>query len=408
LCFATRSGLLVVSPEMMPADEGPAPVVLERVTVDGQVVAAYGDYPPLHFFGTNACLDLRQPKPVLRLPPRHSKVEFQFAGLSYASPENVRFRYRLSKFDEKWMESGSARSATYPRLAGGDYEFRVQACNHAGVWNETGAALALTVTPFVWETWWFKLMSGFGALAISGSLVFIFARRRYRRKLARLEAHRALEQERARIARDIHDHLGANLTRITLLSQPLDDGHEGESGGPDSMQQIHSTAHELTQAMGEVVWAVNPDHDTFDSLVNFLTHYAQDFLNVAGIRCRLQMPVDLPQHTLSADVRHNLFLAFKEALNNVVKHAQATEVRISLVLEPHRFTLLVADNGRGLGAAVTAGLGMAPGDHAFRTGHGNGLANMKSRLEIMGGTCEWQSEPAGGTRVTFVVPLKQG
>jgi signal transduction histidine kinase len=236
--------------------------------------------------------------------------------------------------------------------------------------------------------------------------VFGLARRRYRRKLAQLEARRALEQERARIARDIHDHLGSTLTRITLLSQPPEDGDEAVSKGSDPLKQIHSTAHELTQAMGEVVWAVNPEHDTLDSLVNYLTNHAHGFLRLAGIRCRLQMPVSLPPQALTSETRHNLFLAFKEALNNVVKHADATEVQVSLVLEPHQFTLTVGDNGCGLGSVVAGAAENPSGPNLRGSGHGNGLANMKSRLSEIGGRCEWQSEPTGGTRVRFVVPLK--
>ena len=162
-----------------------------------------------------------------------------------------------------------------------------------------------------------------------------------------MERQRALERERARIARDIHDDLGASLTRITLLSQSVRSELESEHRAGADVDQIYSTARELTRSMDEIVWAVNPQHDTLDSLVTYLGRFAQHFLSAAGIRCRLDVPLDLPALALTAEIRHNVFLAFKEALHNVVKHAQATEVRLSLELRPEGFMLVIADNGRG-------------------------------------------------------------
>ncbi|MDB4310399.1 histidine kinase, partial [Akkermansiaceae bacterium] len=147
-------------------------------------------------------------------------------------------------------------------------------------------------------------------------------------QLQKIAAREALEQERSRIARDIHDDLGATLTRITLLSEsPPETADETTHHAFD---KIRSTTRELMSSMDGVVWAINPEHDTFDDLANYLSSFAQELLSVAEIRCRLTFPVDLPERRLSAQLRHNLLLAFKEALNNSVKYAGATAVRISL------------------------------------------------------------------------------
>ena len=159
LWFSMRSGLLMVQPDNFRDHPDPPPVLLERVSVDDYPVALYAGHSPLQTRSVGELLDLRAPAGVLRLPPGHRKVEFEFAALSFASPENVHFRYRLNNFDEKWVEAGTQRRATYPRLPAGDYEFRVLACNNAGVWNETGAALALVVSPFFWQTWWFRALT---------------------------------------------------------------------------------------------------------------------------------------------------------------------------------------------------------------------------------------------------------
>jgi len=405
LWFSTRSGLLMVEAGNIRDNPEPPPVRLERVTVDDQTMALYDARSPLHVERGTNLLDLRDPAGGLRVAPGHRKLEIEFAALSFASPENVQFRYRLGGFDRKWTEAGPRHHATYPQLPAGDYEFRVLACNNAGVWNETGAALALVVSPFFWETWWFRIGGGVATVIAAGGSVFLVSRRRYRQKLARLEARRALEHERSRIAKDIHDDLGASLTHIILLSQGTRSGPEESDGAVANLQQIHTTARQLTHSMEEVVWAVNPEHDTFDGLANYLSNYAQGFLRLAGVRCRLEMPMQLPAQALSAEVRHNLFLAFKEALNNVVKHAQATEVRISLHPGKASFELLVEDNGRGFAA------GSVPGEDreefSKRAAPGNGLANMRSRLQEIGGRCEFVSQTGVGTKVEFSVPLKQ-
>jgi signal transduction histidine kinase len=403
--FGMRNGLLMVEPHNIHDNPIPPPVVLERVSLDGQVVALYDVRSPLQAQRGSNVLELRSAVGPLRIPPDHRKLEFEFAALTFTSPENVQFRYRLAGFDDGWVDAGLLHDSTYPRLPAGRYEFHVVACNTAGEWNETDAALRLEVAPFVWETWWFRSGVALVALLFAGGSVFLVARRRYRRKLSRLEARRALEQERARIAKDIHDDLGASLTRITLLSQPSRGGPDDGETAIASLEEIHATSRQLTRSMEEVVWAVNPEHDTFDGLANYLSNYAQSFLRVAGVRCRLELPMQLPKGMLSAEVRHNLFLAFKEALNNVAKHANATEVRISLAPDTTGFTLLIEDNGWGLETAASHS--DACPEEPKRPGHGNGLANMRSRLREIGGTCELQSLPGAGTKVTLKVNYKR-
>ena len=154
--------------------------------------------------------------------------------------------------------------------------------------------------------------------------------------------------------------------------------------------------------MDEIVWAVNPKHDTLDSLVTYIGRFAQQFLSAAGIRCRLDVPVYLPSWALTSEIRHNVFLAVKEALHNVVKHAAATEVRISLELQAGGFVLVLVDNGRGFDLRSPGKQGLANVDGA-RISSGNGLPSMQKRLEEIGGRCEWNTAPGEGTRVKLVV-----
>ena len=392
LWFPTAKGLAVIDPRSFTTNTVPPPVVIEELLVEGQPV-------PLPVVqGSGASSDLQ-------IPAGKERFELRYTALSFAAPDKVRFKYQLEPLEKEWLDAGSKRFVQYSYLRPGGYTFRVMACNNDDVWNEQGASLAFTVLPQVWQTWWFRA----GILAIGGGLVAGFAvwaaRQRVHRRLEQLERQRALERERARIARDIHDDLGSSLTRISLLSQGVRAELDDNQPAAADADQIYDTARELTRAMDEIVWAVNPQHDTLDSLVAYLGRFAQSFLSTAGIRCRLDVPLNLPNWPLTSEIRHNTFLAFKEALNNVVKHAHASEVRISLEADGGRFTLVVADNGCGFAWDPQKGQPALGADGA-RPGSGNGLANMRKRLEEIGGICGWDTAPGEGTRAKLIIRMR--
>jgi len=398
LWFTTSRGLVAVNPDEIIVNRLKPPVVIEEFRVDGRVVE---DGRWKMEDGQSDGAQSLHPQPSLRIPPGHSRLDFNYTALSFVSPEKVRFKYRLDGLEEDWMDAGTKRSANYSYVPPGDYTFHVIACNNDDLWNETGASLAFTVLPHFWQTLWFRVLGG-GMLVLAASgIVWFETRRRLHQRLERLERQRVVERERTRIARDIHDDLGASLTRITMLSLSAREELDNPPQAATKLDRIYGTARELTQSLAEIVWAINPRHDTLDSLANYLGKFAQDFLGTAGIRCRLQLPLELPSWPLTADVRHNLFLAFKESLNNVVKHARATEVQVSLNVEATGFVLSAKDDGCGFNLGPAAG--QPASDHA---GRGNGLANMRQRLNEIGGQCEIQSAPQTGTTVTFRVPIK--
>jgi len=385
LWFPTSKGLVTIDPGDVKKNQLPPPVVIEEVLVDGH---------PLP--------ELERATAPLQIPPGRHRFEFHFTGLSFTVPEKVRFKHRLEGLEPEWGEPDSKRSADYSYIAPGDYTFRVMACNNDGVWNENQASLRFTVLPLFWQTWWFRALYAIsGGALVAGTVIFAM-RRRLERKLERLEQQRALERERARIAKDIHDDLGASLTRISMLSQSARSELDHSNAASD-LDRIYDTARELTRAMDEIVWAVNPQHDTLDSLATYLGKFAQDFLAAAHIKCRLDVPMQLPAWPLTAEIRHNLFLAFKEALNNAVKHAHTTEVWISLSINGMGFALQLEDKGCGF-AQNTSGNGSR--SDSARLSSGYGLVNMRRRLGEIGGRCEIQSTPGTGTRVAFVVPVK--
>jgi ligand-binding sensor domain-containing protein/signal transduction histidine kinase len=400
LWFSTVKGLVSVRPQAVTLNHHLPPVVLEDVLVDGKSLARTappgarglpGLLPPLLPAGL-------PPATALLIPPGRHRIDFHYTALSFAAPDKVRFRYRLAGLDEGWVDAEGKRSAHYGPLRPGDYQFQVIACNNDGLWNETGAGIALRVLPHFWETWWFAVLLLAAMVAAIFGAVRRVVTRHLRKKLETLRQQRLIERERERIARDIHDDLGAGLTQILLQSSLGRRAPPGQTAA--HLEQISETAHELVGAMDEIVWAIDPENDTLDGLVTYVGKYFQEFVTRAQLRCRLDLPAQLPPWLVSAEIRHNLFLALKEVLNNVVKHAAATEVRLQLRTIPAGFCFVIKDDGRGLAASAAAG-----GEPSGRISSGHGLQNLVLRLEKIGGTCKITSAPGGGTEVELTVRL---
>ena len=324
----------------------------------------------------------------ITIPPGHEQLEIHYTALNFSAPDEVRFKYRLEGRETAWTEAGNTRVAYYSKVPPGHYRFHVIACNEDGVWNETGSVLDVTVQPQFWQTCWFRTTAILCLVGFIVAVVRYLSTQKLQRQLQMLKQQEALEKERSRIARDLHDQLGANLTQVALLGEMA----EADKNSPEEIeshaQQISQTARETTRSLDEIVWAVNPSNDTLDGLVNYVCKYAQEYLALAGLRYRAEVPAQLPAVIIPPEVRHNVFLAFKEAVNNVVKHAQASEARIRLQLQPGNFTLEIEDNGRGLG-----------GPDANAAPARNGLRNMRKRMEDIHGEFSISPGTEGGTMV---------
>jgi signal transduction histidine kinase/ligand-binding sensor domain-containing protein len=389
LWFATVKGMVSVNPKGLKANPVAPPVAIEDFRVDGEKVP----------MGAGR----------LVVPPGHKQFEFRFTALSFIASDNVRFRYRLDGLETDWVQAGTRRTAQYSHLRAGDYTFRVLACNNDGVWNPVGRQFSFTLRPYFYETWWFLALAGLTMVGGVAGAARSVTSRKYRAALARLEQQHAIERDRARIAKDIHDDLGAGLTQITLLSELARREPPEEAGA--HLQRISESARKMTRAMDEIVWAVDPQHDTLNGLMDYISAYTEEFLRTAGIPCRMDLPAELPPLNLDAEQRYNLFLALKEALNNIVKHAHATEVWLRLRLRNAGLALVIEDNGRGLSgngsaaAPETCAL-PAAGGPSDRLASGHGLMNLEKRLMAIGGSCSLRSAPGQGTRVELNVPLE--
>ena len=391
LWIPMRTGLAVVHPEWIEESLEPPPTLLNRVSVDDQIRAWYGGILPGIRQGSNEVLNLNSKELELRLPPQHRRLEFHFAAMSFTAPENVQFRYRLEGFDEGWIEAGSKRMASYSRLSAGDYLFQVAASDASGEWSRTPATLRFQVAPFFYHTWWFRLMVlGVFTLSVIAVVRYVSFRRLHR-QLRALEELASLHKERARIAKDIHDDLGANLTQIALLGDLARQDQTRGDRAAERIATISATARQAIKSLDEIVWAVNPRNDTLAHLLDYAGQFALDYLRLAGIRCRIDFPGQPPPRELSTDIRHNVFLAIKEALHNIVKHSGATEVWFRAVIAGDHLELRVEDNGKGF---------VQPPDDALA----DGLRNMRQRLGELGGNCDVASRPGSGTTVSLRLP----
>lgn len=378
LWFSTANGLVSVNPREARFDAGPPKVRIEELLVDGKPRTL-----PATIGGKELAIE----------PGRHY-VQFRFTALNFTAPDSVRFRVQLEGGDPQWQDTGGQRIFGYGPLMPGSYKFRVMACNSDGAWNGEGTALAFTVKPYYWETWWFEAVLGLTAFSVLGVTVALTQRRRYKSRLERLQREQAVERERARIAQDLHDDLGTSLTQISMLSALANRENTPAAESKEIIQQVRGRAKEMVTALDEIVWAVNPKNDSLMELINYLGYFAEEFFRSTSIRCRLEIPERLPSPPLSSEVRHHLFLVFKEAINNVARHSGASEVLLRVANTETEALISVEDNGHGFQQGE---------NHEGR--EGNGLRNMMARMEQIGGHTRIRSIPGSGTIVELHLPF---
>ncbi|MBN8460729.1 MAG: hypothetical protein J0M04_23100 [Verrucomicrobia bacterium] len=371
LWFGTDHGVWIAHPLSYQPDPVPPLVAIEGISVDGKRRVA-GEGPD-------------------RIGHEARYFEFRYSGLSLSHPSLVVFRYKLEGADTDWRDADTARSVFYSGLAPGSYVFRVKARSRDHVWSETDASYPIIIEP----PWWRRASTVIAAVLLAvatavGVTRFIVGRRAARQAEEWRRRH-AIEAERGRIARDIHDRMGAGLNEIALLGDWL---CTRESAVPESAE-ISARARELARAMDETVWAVNPAKDTVDGLVSYLAHAIGVWLKHSGIRSRLDLPAERNERVLSGEIRNHFYLACKESVLNAVKHSGAKEIRFSIRATPGQLEAAVSDDGVGFDPSLV------------RTG-GNGLANIRLRLAQVGGTASISSSPGAGTRVTLSMPIPTG
>jgi len=359
LWFATRSGISRLVPERDDPHPPRGPLVSSlRIGGVPYPLSALGD----------------AEVPEVTLPVAYAHIDIEYASRQ----DDVRFQYRLDGIDEDWRPPTRDRTVSFANLAPGSYRFRVRALGPGGAASVRPAVVSFTVLPPIWLRWWFLATL---AIGLAGA-----AYAAHRVRVTRLVA---LERIRTRIATDLHDDIGASLSRISILSEVV--SRELDGAQPSARARLASvaeTARELVDSMSDIVWAINPAHDRLGDLAGRMRRFASDLLASRDIELRFDAPADGATR-LPPDVRRELFLVFKEAVNNAVRHAGCTGLDVALRCQRDRVELTVADNGRGLPPEEPAG---------------HGLASLRARATRLGGVLDIASEPGRGTTIHMRVP----
>jgi len=367
LLFATRRGVLAIDPRRVVLNQVAPPVHLEGVFVDRHSVEA---------------------RDAVRLPPGTRSLAIDYTAPSFVQAGRVLFRYKLEGYDADWVDAGTRRAAFYGSLPTGRYLFRVSACNSDGVWNEAGARLAIVQLPYFYQTAWFAWLL---AAAVAGAAwaLYRWSNRQLRLKLERLERERAMENERRRIAQDLHDDLGASLTELGLFAEA--NRRAGPAAEQPALAYLSQRARALVTSLDAIVWAVNPANDSLDHLVAYVGELFQELFRASAIRPRLDIAPGIPRLPLRAEERSDIFLTTKEAMNNILKHSGATEAILRVQMHGRELRITLQDDGRGFDL------------HAAAAASGNGLSNMRTRIERARGRLAWRTAPGEGTEITIVV-----
>lgn len=371
LWFATSRGALEILPQDVQSTVAPLPVLIEEVQVGSVSMPAGAE---------------------LSLPPNPGTVQIRYTLPELSSPEQVVFRYRVVGWGDNWILADHERIAIFTHLPPGNYRFEVEAAEAGGPWLPAISSLDISVRAAWWEMGLFRVSAAIAGMLAFGWLVRAIMKRRFHARMQRLEQERALERERARIARDMHDDLGASLTRITLMSELA----AREAGLPSvasgQFGAIANAARAVSGTLDQIVWTVNPRNDTLERLIGYVGEVASEYLDMAGIDLHMELPAEIPSRMVSSDARHQVLLVVKEALNNIAKYAHAHRVTMQIAFQRGGIGIVITDDGSGF-------------DPEGVVSSANGLRNMRERMAALGGGAKITSKPGSGTAVTFWAPL---
>ncbi|NJD22963.1 MAG: hypothetical protein FIA82_09915 [Melioribacter sp.] len=297
---------------------------------------------------------------------------FEFAALDYTNPDDNQYAYKLEGFEDDWRYVDSRRRiANYTNLLPGEYVFRVRGSNNDGIWNNDGAKIYLKILPPIWRTWWFLTLS----ILIVAFIIYYLSTIRYRGLLA-------IEKLKGKLAADLHDNVGSGLTEISILSELAAKQIQSSS---QHLVSISDKARQLIDNMSDIVWMVNPQRDSFYHLILRLKDTYSDLLNLAGISFKTSNLEELSSLKIPMEHKQNLYLMFKEGINNSIKHSKCKKITLEANLKKDELELILKDDGIGLDASNKI--------------HGNGLLNMKNRASAIGGELTINSSDEGTTIV---------
>lgn len=316
----------------------------------------------------------------LQLKYHENSVSFNYAGLDFLSRTGLQYLYRLTGYDDDWINAGNRTYAAYTNLSPGSYQFEVKTFNQTTNGYGPITHLAIQITPPYWQTWWF---------IISGVFLFIAALYTFYRY--RVNQLLQMQNVRSRIATDLHDDIGSTLTNINILSELSKKNIDHKREANIFLNRIAEEVNISSQALDDIVWSINKENDTVEQTVARMRRYAAEILEAANIHYSLHSDKEIANRKLNMEIRRDLFLLFKEAINNIYKHAKATHVEISVWLEKKNLQLQIRDDGTGFDTTAPT--------------HRNGIKGMHARVKKWKGHANIKSEPGKGTLLHISLPV---
>ena len=378
LWFPTFDGIAVVDPEAVTFNDEPPPVVIESVILDREE------------------LDVRAP---IELRPGQDNLEIDYAGLSFIKPEHMQFRYKLEGLDHDWVDAGNRRVAYFPHLPSGNYVFRVIAANSDGVWNQSGAAIGITVIPPFWQRTWFLALV---VLLFAATVVLMLRVRIQKLKHAHAmqeafsrQLIASQESERKRIAAELHDGLGQDLLVIKnwvhLAKRFLEPG----SGAVEPLGEIDAAVSSSIAEVREIAYNLRPYHLDEIGLTDAIQSMIEKVAGSSSVQ--FQADLDSIDGLLTSDHEMSLYRVIQECINNVVKHSQASSAGVAIRRNAHELVIRIDDNGKGFDVEQAR----------HKKGHGFGLMGISERVRLLDGSNSIHSLPGIGTTITITLQVPE-
>ncbi|MHC1777883.1 MAG: ATP-binding protein [Lentimicrobium sp.] len=330
--------------------------------------------------------------PQIRLSRNTSHIRGSVYTADYPDAGDQGFSFFLEGYQPEWSEPTSDPGFSYRNLPPGEYRLFVRYTDPFQNQGEPELLLTLKVEPAFWQTWWFILLVILLIVFITVMIVRKNQSIRYANRIKALQQEHAIEKERLRISKDMHDEVGASLTRISILSEIAKSRQQEPDKSQIVIEQISEIAGNVVDELSEIIWAMNPKNDNLDNFSAYVRRYASTYLEPTATMIQFHFPDDVPALHMPAELRRNLFLTIKEALHNIVKHANAKNVQITLQIEEKHLNIILKDDGAGFSEELL-------------TRTGNGLINMRRRMEECGGAFRIVSEKGKGTKIDFSVDL---
>jgi len=325
----------------------------------------------------------------LGLSFKKNTFSFDFSSIAYQHASDCQFEYRLEGYDEDWIKAGVAHYTRYSKIPPGSYTFHLRVIDPWGRVSPFDKTLKIEISRAFWQTNIFRA----GVVCVILILGWLLSRGYFTYKIRQqkkeFERQQLIEKERTRIATDMHDDLGAGLSRIRFLSQSILNKKINDESVNTELKKITSFSDEMSEKMGEIVWALNERNDTLADLVAYTRSYAMEYLANHNIECEANTPLHLPGTFITGEMRRNIFLSVKECLHNIVKHAGATKVCFAVELK-EIMKIVIHDNGKGI-------------DWNNQRAFSNGIQNLRKRMKEVNGEVAFVNER--GTKVSLTIPL---